>query len=478
MNGTAPQLEDRIAEAVPAIVMALFAFVCAVALWRVLVVIGVHVPLDPNEGWNAYLAMAAMAGHTYPDAHGYVVNNYPPLSFYVVGVVGRIVGDAVVAGRILSLVAFLWVAGGIFQVARLMGCRTLHATFASLLFMAWLIVGSDYVGMNDPQLLAHAIQIAGLVLVLRRSPNDIAAAALFVIALFVKHNLVAMPAAVGMWLLTEDRARARRFIGAGFSFLLFGLVLFRILYGDNLLSHLASSRGYSFRSLLDNIQQWTVWASVPILAQGVLASRRPNDRFVRLVGWYASVAALVGFAFSGGAGVDVNVFFDADIALSLSVGLAFHHAQRAALRAALALPLLATLSLGLVQASSSQDWRDPDFWLHPMAEESAMARGDIAFLRAHPGPALCETLSFCYWAGKVVEVDVFNTGQQFATGARSDADLIRRIEAHTYSSLEFDTLSPFALGPRVKAAVLANYRIAYTNDEGVFFVPRIRTVRP
>jgi hypothetical protein len=270
----------------------------------------------------------------------------------------------------------------------------------------------------------------------------------------------------------KRRARARRFIGAGFAFLLSGLVLFRILYGDSLLSHLASSRGYSFRSLLDNVRQWMVWAWVPILAQGLLASRRPNDRFVLLIGWYASIAALVGFAFSGGAGVDTNVFFDADIALSLSIGLAFSYAQRAALRTALALPLLVTLSLGLVQASSAEDWRDPDFWLHPMADETAMAQRDIAFVHARPGRALCEMLSFCYWAGKTPEVDMFNVGQEFATGARSDADLIRRIDARTFAVMEFDTLEPFALGPSVKAAVFKAYRVDHANDEGVFFVPR------
>jgi hypothetical protein len=472
MNGAAPQLQDRIAEAFPSVVMAIYAVVCAAGLWRVLATIGLHVPLDPNEGWNAYLAAAAMAGHPYPDAHGYFVNNYPPLSFYIVDVFGSIVGDNIIAGRIVSLVAFLCVAAGIFQAARFMGCRALHAAFASLLFMAWLIVSTDYVGMNDPQLFAHAIQIAGLLLVLRSTPNDIAAAALFALAIFVKHNLVTMPAAVGLWLLMTDRARARRFIGAGFAFLLSGLVLFRVLYGDSLLSHLTSSRSYSFRSLLDNVRQWTVWACVPIIAQSLLASRRPNDRFVLLTGLYGSIAVFVGFAFSGGAGVDMNVFFDADIALSLSVGLAFRHAQRAALRTALALPLLVILLLGVAQASSGEDWRDPDFWLHPMADDAATAQRDIAFIHAHPGRALCEMLSFCYWAGKPAEVDVFNTGQQFATGARSDADLIRQIDARAFAVMEFDALEPFALGPRVKAAVFKAYRIDHTDDDGVWLVPK------
>ena len=47
-------LADRI------VVPALLALLCAAALWRVLAVVGLHVPLDPNEGWNAYHAASAM----------------------------------------------------------------------------------------------------------------------------------------------------------------------------------------------------------------------------------------------------------------------------------------------------------------------------------------------------------------------------------------------------------------------------------
>ncbi len=209
MNDTTPQLGERIAAAIPKAVLVLFALVCIVGLWRVLATIGLHVPLDPNEGWNAYLAAAAMAGHAYPDQHGYIVNNYPPLSFYVVGVLARLVGDNIIAGRMISLVAFVCVTAGVFQAARIIGCRAIHAALASLLLMAWLLVGSDYVGMNDPQMLGHALEIAALLLVLKKSLNDIAAAVLFAVAVFVKHNLVAMPLAVGLWLPLEDQWCAR-----------------------------------------------------------------------------------------------------------------------------------------------------------------------------------------------------------------------------------------------------------------------------
>jgi hypothetical protein len=474
MNGTAPQLQERIAGAIPNVVLAIFAFVCIVGLWRVLSVIGLHVPLDPNEGWNAYLAAAAMAGHPYPDAHSYIVNNYPPLSFYLVGVVGRIIGDNIIAGRIVSLIAVFGVAAGIFQAARMMGCRAIPAAFASFLFMAWLIVGSNYVGMNDPQMLGHALEIAALLLVLRHSPNDIAAAVLFAVAVFVKHNLVAMPIAVGLWLVIEDRARARRFIGAGFVSALLGLVLFRLVHGTNLLDHLASARSYSLALLLGDVESWFVWGIIPTLLAVGLALFYRQDKYVLLGLLYTAAAICVGMVFSGGAGVDANVFFDADIALSLCAGLAFTHfgARGDRWQVLVATLLLLPLASGLFQASAGEDWRDPDFWLHPMAGESATARGDIAFIHAHSGRALCEMLSLCYWAGKEPEVDTFNTGQQFATGARSDADLIGRVDAHDFSVMEFDTLEPFALGPRVKAAVFKAYRVDHTNDEGTFFVPR------
>src|SRR5947207_14236784 len=41
----------------------------------------------------------------YPSVDQLITNNYPPLSFYIVGLVGRFIGDPVLAGRLLSLVA-------------------------------------------------------------------------------------------------------------------------------------------------------------------------------------------------------------------------------------------------------------------------------------------------------------------------------------------------------------------------------------
>src|ERR1051325_290758 len=58
-----------------------------------------------NEGWNAYHADAAMRGaaQLYPPSDGLVANNYPPLSYYVMGWLGRAFGDPLYAGRAVSI---------------------------------------------------------------------------------------------------------------------------------------------------------------------------------------------------------------------------------------------------------------------------------------------------------------------------------------------------------------------------------------
>jgi len=473
MNETLAAAIELALEAVPKIVAAVLALIVALGVWRVLGTLGAHVAFDPNEGWNAYHAAAAMSGRAlYPPPQSYFINNYPPLSFYLVGALGSATHDNIIAGRIISLFSFLAIAGGIWQAARLMRCSDISAITAILFFMICLLVGSDYVGMDDPQLLAHALEIGALVVLLQPSENNWLAALLFVIAVFVKHNLVAMPLAVTVWFAIYDRDRAIRFVAAGLVFALVGLAAFHWIYGGGLPAHLTSARTYSFALLIANASDWLVWGAVPVLVVGALVALHREDEFVIFCALYAGLSIAIGVALSGGAGVDTNVFFDADIALALGVGLAIDRFDmRSAWRpAAISAALLLPLAVGLY-LRADEDWRDPDYWAHPMSEEDALSRSDIVFLASHPGPALCETLALCYWANKPAEVDTFNAGEAIATGSVSDAPLIQKIQSRAYAVMEFDTMEPFALGPRVHAAVLAAYRVDHTNDDGVFLVP-------
>lgn len=456
--------------------VALLAAVCAAGLVRIAATIFLHVPLDPNEGWNAYHSLAAMSGGAlYPPPDSFMFNNYPPLSFWIVGAFGQAIGDNIFAGRILSLAATLCIAGSVFVTLRFMDVGRWRALFAALLLVAGLLDFTDYVGMDDPQLLGQAVAMGGLVLLVRRprTPAVIAIASmLMTAALFVKHNLVALPAATVLWLALHDRHAAMRFAISGIAFALAGLALFHMVYGVSLIGQLNSARLWSGEVFAANLANFLIWSNVSLFGLAILAFFGKGDRHIALCAIYAAMSGAVGVPFAGGAGVDMNIWFDAAIALALGGGLLLQKLSGrswlgTAVAFAYAIPLLAGLWLNW-----NGDWLTGDFWLYPLAEETASAEADIAFLKGHDGPALCEMLSLCYWAGKREEVDVFNLGQAFATGRQSDAALVRLIDARRFRTLEFDSLDDFTLGPNVRRAAMRQYRVDHASENGAFLVAR------
>jgi hypothetical protein len=447
---------------------------CTLSLMHVVCVIGFQVPFDPNEGWNAAFAHAVLTtGSPYPPPQSLMVNNYPPLSFYLVAAVSSVTGDLIVAGRVVALAALFAVAIGIETAARWMGCTRLEALFAALLFTAGLMLTTDYVGMNDPQLLGHALAMGGLLLALRepRTPRlMVASALLFTLAFFIKHNLVVLPAALALWLLLADRRHAVPFIGSGIVFLLIGLGLFKQVYGMSLLSQIASARTYALANAWSGIAQWLPWGAIPAVGATALFLTARHDRHAVLCVLYALVALIAGIYFLGGAGVDANALFDADIALALCAGLLLNRLQFPLWQGAAAILYAIPLVLGLWTLDAP--WRTADYWLHPLADERSAATGEIALIRAANGQALCEMLSLCFWAGKAAEADVFNLEQAYLTGARSDAGLIHAIETKHFAMIQLEQLTPFPLTPAIHRVLLRNYRIIRSDDDRVFFAPR------
>ncbi len=456
------------------ILTAALAIGCVLGLMHVVCVIGFHVPFDPNEGWNAAFTQAVRTtGSPYPPADGLLINNYPPLSFYLIAAVSQLTGDAIVAGRIVALAALLAVALGIETAARMMGCSRIEALFAALLFTAGLMLTTDYVGMDDPQMLGHAIAMGGLLLALRepRSPRLMAAAAFaLTLAFFVKHNLIVLPLALAAWLFLADRRHAVTFIVCGAIFLLLGLGIFKQAYGFSLLAQLVSARGYALSNIAGGLLPWLPLGIVALAGGVFLFVLARHDRHAVFVTLYAATAVAVGVYFLGGAGVDANALFDADIALALCAGLLMSRLQfplwQGIAATLYALPLLFNLY------ALDAPWRETGYWLHPMAEDRATASAEIALIRAAPRPALCEMLSLCFWAGKPAQVDVFNIEQAYLAGARNDAKLAQDIKERHYGLIQLEQLEPFPLTPAIHAALMENYRIVRTDDDRVFFAPR------
>lgn len=456
-------MNAKLSDVLLKIVLMAGAFCCAVLLLRDGLALGLRVPLDPNEGWNAYHALAAMSGGAlYP--HGMMVNNYPPLSFYIVGILGRSLGDFVVAGRLVSLVSFLAIAMGLTALIRQLGGAVLDGIFAGLLFAAALLIASDYVAMNDPQLLGHALQIEALLLLLRQRPSIALAALLMAAGLFIKQNLIALPLAALLWLVLHDRAQAMRFALYGLGLGLAGLAAVWAGLGVNLLAEMAAPRLWSAANFFTATGHYLSWAGLPILFTAVIAWQGRRDPWMQFCALYAAIALALGAAFCAGDGVDANIFFDLDIAMALGAGLALGRvplAWRGWLGFAYAAPLVLFLA---------RNFHDGNF----AYSEGFQRRGalDVAFVALPKGPALCEQLSLCYWADKEAQVDVFNMSEQFRTGARRPETLAGLVRARHFAVVQLDSLEPFALGPQVQAALHDGYRVHHIDDNGAFLVPR------
>jgi hypothetical protein len=459
-------LSDTLSDILFKLVLMGLAFAASALLLRDAFVIAAHIPLDPNEGWNAYLARAAVSGSPlYPQ--GLMINNYPPLSFYIVGALGRITGDPIVAGRLVSLISFFAVAGGLIVVLRNMGATVLASLFACLFFAAGILAASDYVAMDDPQLLGHALQLAGLSLLLQSRRDVFFAALLMTLGIFVKHNLLALPLAASLWLWREERQDAIKFAGFGLALCLAGLLAARLFLDVNLAQALFSSRHWALSNFTTRAKQFLSWAGAALIIALVLAGRGPRTAAARLVLIYAGAALVLGGVFAFGDGVDANIFFDAVIAVSLSTGLALVYLPKRWIGFT-TLFVAAPLALYLARHGAPANF----FYTEAFAREVPL---DVGFLEVHPGPALCEDLTLCFWAGKDDPVDVFNLSEEIKTGARGDGDLAHLLQTQYFGSIVVSSLTPFALGPRLRAAMLAHYRVAREDDNGVFLE---RTILP
>jgi hypothetical protein len=180
--------------------------------------------------------------------------------------------------------------------------------------------------MNDPQMLGHLFSTAALYLFCRwrgelTSARIIAVAVMCVAALFTKHSVLAIPAALAVALLVSDRHRFARFAASGI--LLGSLTLGVILLwtGSPAITNLSETvpvtsnvllLAESKRLMLDR----GLW--VLALPLGALWISRRRDI---LLPAYFTAAAAFGTSAMRGVGCDVNHLFDLFIAAALSLGI-------------------------------------------------------------------------------------------------------------------------------------------------------------
>jgi hypothetical protein len=211
-----------------------------------------------TEGFNAYHQDAAASGfQLYPPPDSLVGNNYPPLSFYTIGWLGKIFGDSLYVGRALSIVGLLCVAGEIFLCVRILTGSITGAAIGALWYVAIMSHNSAvYVGANDPQLAGEAIMGAALAWFLARDKGEMPATPallLMVVGGFWKHNMIGIPLTAVAWLLIRGGRRSFRPLLIVVAAIVSGLLLCGALFGRVFFEDMLGPRAYGWGGVLMNV---------------------------------------------------------------------------------------------------------------------------------------------------------------------------------------------------------------------------------
>ena len=426
-----------------AVAIALIALLSVSRIW----LIPAHFSSDPNEGWNAFQAARALGtGPLYSKPQALVGNNYPPLSFYLVGWAGRLIGDPIVAGRIIALVAVLAVAVCIFAVVRRFGTAGSAApTIGALLFLGFnATLFRSYLGMDDPQWLAHALMMAGLALLVPDRPNAppgagkiVGAALLMVTGGIVKHNLVAFPLAATLWLALHHRRSLTIWLGTAAASLLLAAALCYRAYGtDFFVDLLAADRHYSWlRMVLRSAPVLVATTPLLIVSAGSVRDRKSDSRLDLLL-IAVAISVPLGILQRSGQGVDRNAHFEALIALCMAGAVALARHKVAFYKPLLPRPLFWLIGPILIAAPTTL-YAEVGEIAGSASEEASWKRLEDR-IAATPGRVACETAALCYWAGKNFEIDFFLYGQRVA--GRHDAGALQRaLDERRFAAIEMDT---------------------------------------
>lgn len=453
--------------------------VAALALLPYLLRIPYRFAINYNEGWNAYFAeLARQGGALYPAGLEWVGNNYPPLSFHLVGLIGELSGDVLITGRWVAFASLLVVAVNLGRILLRAGVdKPVAVASAALMAAVFGVYSANYVGMNDPQFLAHALMTSAMVMVFPGRDIPLrtlaAAAVLMVLAGLVKHNLLAFPLAYALMLALNRDRRVLVFCLAGGVAAVSGLGLAVLVYGEAFFTNVRMPREFTpygvFDAARNTLPQLAgVW--LPVLVLAVMG--RLADAAGRLTLTYAGVALALGLIFSGGAGTSFNVFFDFLIACVLALGLAT--------RPRVGSPVAARIALAVAWAALMAAWPAGSLNIAALQADYAARERDasaaIRVLAAARAPVVCTMPALCYWAGHAFEYDHYHIQQLFIAGQRDPERFYGRVANAGFGAVQLrarPAANPHEI--RLEALLEAQYAQVVDNRAGKVWIPRIPT---
>jgi hypothetical protein len=439
-----------------------------------------HVEIAWNEGWNIYNATALVNHHLlYPVKYGWTSVNYPMLSFEILAQLHHFTHEYLFTARVLSLLSLVACSLLVAAIVKSLNSSWRSAILAGLFCFAVFCAAADiYVGMDDPQMLAQVFFLLGFLTFLRhrRSLPAIAIAALlFVVAGCIKHNPIDFPLAVLIELLLISLPRAIWFSVCSILFVSVAFLLNIRFGGPYFLSQLFIPRSYSILRTFHQLLIVIGPLLLPFCVVAYTAFKLRRDASRRITTILFLTALLVCSYFSGGKGVATNTLFSVLLAMSILLGLfwdrIFSHPWQSTHRPQAATAPLALFAWLIIPMMISGNWLTIRA-LHQAAAAQANFDEDVAFLKSHPGPALCESLLECNFAGKPYVYDPFNATRLIQFHKLDANVLIDQIRQHRFSAIQ--TSAPLPMEDQynserwdatVRAAIEANYVPALQRED-------------
>lgn len=413
-----------------------------------------NVEVSYNEGWNAY--RADMVAHGIPlygaPLQGFGTGTaYPPLSFHLIGLLGTPATFTAI-GRWVSIISLLLNGLLVALIVKQAGGSRQTAVFSFLLFEIGIaLLRADRIGMYDPQLLGEALSTAGLYFYIRNPDSKrflCLSALFFCLAGFTKQNLIAFPAAVAIELLFRSRKSFFTWVAAMLACA--GLLTAATLLVDGryFFQHLmgGGGRAYSFMVAWSQYHHYVEKFMVLVVIGTAWSIRVFRSRLVFVAAFVLSHG--LAFLLGGGFGVDLNIFFNAFAVTVILCGLAlsdtdissvFGTSRTGALNSSAAL-MFAVFFISIMIFVPGQLRRDRGS-MRVLASQEKEFNSAVAFLKAHAGPAVCESHLLCYEASKPFEFEPFSVRDQVKTGGIHEQDVLQLLRTHYFQTVEISLRS-------------------------------------
>ena len=228
----------------------------------------------------------------------------------------------------------------------------------------------------------------------------------------------------------------------------------------------------------------------PVMLAALFLLLRRDGAVGAMVGAYLAGSLGLAMAFSAGAGVDTNIFFDAMIACAMSAGLAAAWLRRQSGASATALAALAIVfnAGAIIHSPITLGRMAVDLAGGELAERERLFQADIDWLRQTPGPALCESHLLCLRAGKPMWLDGYSLTQGTATGRMPADTLTGMLRRHDIAVIQVNSrrehYADEAQGGQSAPLRFVNlpdtafdeldrsYQVAHLGLSGRFYLPR------